>query len=98
MVDADIFGYIGAIMLSLLYMPQVHNAYRLKLGREISTFFLLLNYLTVTNLLVYSIMIEAYPFVVAESSVGLCTILLTIIKFSNRNKDKVAPDIIVTNT
>ena len=96
MIDVDIFGYIGAVFLFLLYIPQVYNAYQLKLGREISSIFLILNYLTVTSLLIYSIMIKSYHFIVSELMVGLCTIFLTIIKFLNRNKEQVVPIIAET--
>ena len=88
MVNPDIFGYIGAVGLSILYLPQVYNSYKLELSREISGYFLALEYIVVCCFTIYAVLIDAYPLLISNSCVALCTIALTVIKIKNRKRQK----------
>ena len=80
MESTDILGYIGTVFLSLLYMPQVYQVYKLRQCKEISVFFLILQNIVAFIWISYGILINSYPIIVANVIVEICTILLVIAK------------------
>ncbi len=78
--NADIVGYIGAVFLSLLLIPQVYEIYKLKKCDQISIYFIILEFLTSVTWIVYGIMLSSIPIIVANSLSLFFTFLLVIAK------------------
>ena len=49
----DIFGYIGAVLLTLLFVPQDYTTYKTKNIEGLSYIFLILEFLAALNFIIY---------------------------------------------
>lgn len=86
---SNIIGYIAAIFLSVLFIPQVVKTYRTKNVQGISLIFLILEVITCILFITYGILIKAVPVIVANCTALLCNILLIVAKltFNKINND-----------
>ena len=76
----DVFGYIGAVLLTLLFLPQVYTTYKTKDAEGLSYIFLGLEFLASLNFIIYGFLIRSIPVIIANSSAFICSILLLIAK------------------
>ena len=53
MLLTDIFGYIGAISLTVLFIPQVYKTYKSKDTYNISILFLILELIASISFIIY---------------------------------------------
>ena len=85
----DIFGYIGAVLLTILFVPQVYTTYKTKKIDGLSYIFLILEFLASLNFIIYGFLISSIPVIFANSSAFICSILLIIakMKFKDENND-----------
>ena len=65
----DIFGYLGATLLTITLLPQLYLSFTSKKTRDISIIFLCLQLLTCTFFLIYGIYLEENPLIIANSIV-----------------------------
>ena len=66
----DTFGYLAAVTLTITLLPQLYLTLKTKKVENLSMGFLLLQQLTCILFLVYGIMLNAVPLMVANSIVG----------------------------
>ena len=85
----DIFGYIGAILLTFLFMPQVYTTYKNKNTDGISYVFLLLEFAASLNFIIYGFLINSLPIIIANGSAFICAILLIFAKFKFKNQEEI---------
>ena len=85
----DIFGYIGASLLTLLFIPQVYTTYKTKDAEAISYIFLFLEILASLNFIIYGFLINSIPVIVANSSAFICAILLIIAKINFKKNEQI---------
>ena len=85
----DIFGYIGAVLLTLLFVPQVYTTYKTKNIEGLSYIFLILEFFAALNFIIYGFLINSIPIIIANSSAFICSILLLLakIRFKVNNED-----------
>jgi len=76
----DIVGYIGAVFLSLLLLPQVYQTYKMKKSDQISVIFVIFEILTSITFIIYGCFINAVPIIIANSISLISGILLGISK------------------
>ena len=76
----DIVGYIGAVFLSLLLLPQVYQTYKMKKSDQISYIFVILEILTSITFIIYGVFIDSVPIIVANNISLISGILLGISK------------------
>ena len=76
----EIIGYLGAVLLSLLLIPQVYQVYTTKKCDQISLYFLVLQNLVCWCWIIYGILLNAPPIIVANSIAEICALLLSYAK------------------
>ena len=84
MSNTEIFGYLGAVCLTLLTYPQVYESYKHKSTNGLNNKLFLLQFLTSAFFLVYGILLPAIPVMVANGSALFGSILLIIAKLKFR--------------
>ena len=72
----DIFGYVGAFFLTITLLPQIHKTYREKKMDDFSYGFFTIQVMTCVCFLIYGILLEAVPLIIANSIVLSQTFLL----------------------
>tara|TARA_X000000950_G_C13389010_1_gene447439 strand:+ start:34 stop:324 length:291 start_codon:yes stop_codon:yes gene_type:complete len=80
-MDTDIFGYLGAFCLTITLIPQIYKTYREKKMDDFSYGFLGIQVLTCIFFLIYGLMLEAVPLIIANIFVLSQTFILMNFKF-----------------
>ena len=62
----DPVGYVAAVSLCMILIPQLIHILKVKKMDQISWYFILLNLLTSILFLIYGILIEALPMIIAN--------------------------------
>ena len=83
----ELFGYAGALGVSLILIPQVVKTYREKNVRGLSLTFLLLNLWTSGTFLIYGVLERIWPMIVSNIiSLSCCFQLLFLyLKWNRKN-------------
>ena len=81
----DIFGYIGAILVGILLMPQIVHTYNTKKTDGLSYIFLGISTTAAIFMLIYGFLITSIPVMTANSMYLLCNIMLIIMKYKYDN-------------
>jgi uncharacterized protein with PQ loop repeat len=84
----DGIGLTSAILISIMFVPQVHHVYKEKDTNAIDYKFLGINMLASSMGLVYSIYYSVIPMIIANTSAGLFSISLIGFKYVNELKEK----------
>jgi len=87
MDKANIFGYMGSILLPITLLPQLYLTYKTKKVNDISYLFICLQIITCICFLTYGILLEEIPLIIANSVVLVQLLILLSFKkvFSNNN-------------
>ena len=72
----DILGYVGAVSLTFLFIPQVYQTYKSKDTKNISVYFLFLEIIASVSFIWYGSLINSLPIIIANSSALMCAIFL----------------------
>ena len=84
----DGIGLTSSILISIMFVPQVHHVYKEKDTNAIDYMFLSLNMLASSMGLVYSVYYNVIPMIIANTSAGLFSISLIGFKYVNELKEK----------
>ena len=84
----DIFGYTGAVFLTLLTYPQVYHCFKNKTSSGLTGWFLFFEFMTSICFLIYGTLIEELPIMIANGAAFFGTILLIIAKILYKEKSK----------
>ena len=79
-MNKEIFGYLGAFFLTVTLIPQLILTFRSKKTDDISYGFIALQIITCIFFLIYGILLEAMPLILANSTVLTQLLLLGILK------------------
>jgi uncharacterized protein with PQ loop repeat len=85
----DGIGLTSAILISIMFVPQVHHVYKEKDTNAIDYKFLGLNMIASSMGLVYSVYYGVIPMIIANTSAGLFSISLIGFKYVNELKEEV---------
>ena len=85
----DGIGLTSAILISIMFVPQVHHVYKEKDTNAIDYKFLGLNMIASSMGLVYSVYYSVIPMIIANTSAGLFSISLIGFKYVNELKEEV---------
>ena len=77
---SDIFGYMGAFFLVITLLPQIKKTYEEKKMDDFSYGFFLIQVLTCSSFLIYGILLNEIPLIVANIIVLSQTFLLIYFK------------------
>ena len=91
---SDIVGYIAGLLLIINFIPQIYQTYKTKQMKDVSLVFIIFNLVTCCFQMIYCILIEAPPLIIANSIVFIEILLLLYAKlvfkdYSYENIDKV---------
>ena len=84
----DGIGLTSAILISIMFVPQVHHVYKEKDTNAIDYKFLGLNMVASSMGLVYSVYYNVVPMIIANTSAGLFSISLIGFKYINELKEE----------
>ena len=85
----DGIGLTSAILISIMFVPQIHHVYKEKDTNAIDYKFLGLNMVASSMGLVYSVYYNVIPMIIANTSAGLFSISLIGFKYVNELKEEV---------
>ena len=74
-----IIGWLGTLMFSVRMFPQIYHTYKSKSVAGLSLQFILLDLFSAICLMIYSIVIKAYPMIVCNLLASVCDIVLLIL-------------------
>lgn len=83
----DALGLVSAILIAIMFVPQVVHVHKSKDTKALDYKFLFLNILASTLGLVYSVYFHVLPMIVANTSAGLFAVSLSVIKYNNELKE-----------
>jgi len=86
-ITNELFGYAGALGVSLILVPQVIKTYREKNVRGLSLTFLIINLWTGITFLIYGVLERIWPMIVSNIISLLCCfqLLFLYIKWNSRS-------------
>ena len=87
-MNSDIIGFSGTALLSITLLPQVIKTYSEKDTRNLSSLFLLLQFLSNIIFIYYGFLIESIPVIASNSIVILCTTSLLLAKVKYKTNDQ----------
>ena len=86
MADAkEVFGYLGMVFLTITLIPQLVKVFKTKKAEDLSYVFLSINVLTCVFFLIYGIILEETPLIIANTIVILQTLTLIFLKNKYHN-------------
>jgi MtN3 and saliva related transmembrane protein len=78
----EYFGYIGAFLSAVTFMPQVWLAWKTKSVGDLSLGMLSIVFISVVVWLIYAFALGLLPVIIANSIVGILAIILLYFKFT----------------
>jgi MtN3 and saliva related transmembrane protein len=88
MLYNDIYGYIGAFLSSILYLPQLIHIIKRKQADDLSYIFLVLNIITSIFWIIYAIFEKSIPLIICDSFILLITLIMIFLKKYYHNIEK----------
>ena len=86
---SEIFGYLGMVFLTLTLIPQLMKVLKTKKAADLSYIFLSVNVLTCVFFLIYGILLEETPLIIANTIVILQTLTLILLKNKYHNPESI---------
>jgi len=78
----EYFGYIGAFLSAVTFMPQVWQAWKTKSVGDLSLGMLSIVFISVVVWLIYAFALGLLPVIIANIIVGVLSIVLLYFKFT----------------
>jgi MtN3 and saliva related transmembrane protein len=78
----EYFGYIGAFLSAVTFMPQVWLAWKTKSVGDLSLGMLAIVFISVVVWLIYAFALGLLPVIIANLIVGILSIVLLYFKFT----------------
>ena len=82
---SEIFGYLGMVFLTITLIPQLIRVFKTKKAADLSYIFLSINVLTCVFFLIYGILLNETPLIIANTIVILQTLTLIFLKNKYHN-------------
>lgn len=82
MAWTEYFGYIGAFLTAVTFVPQVYKAWQSKSVGDLSIYMLMIVFTSALVWLVYAFALGLMPVIIANSIVFVLTCVLIYFKFS----------------
>ena len=95
--EKDIFGWIGAVLIVSINIPQLIKLYRTKSGGDLSMITLILNITGSIFFLTYGILIDRSPIIMSNILIIIITIMIIILKMSYKNVKNEINNIYITH-
>lgn len=79
----DIIGFMSSMLITIMFIPEIHHVYANKDTSSLNYYFLILNILASTLGLVYSVYYVVVPIIIANTSGFLFSSFLLLFKIHN---------------
>lgn len=86
---SEIFGYLGMVFLTITLIPQLVRVFKTKKAEDLSYIFLSINVLTCVFFLIYGIVLNETPLIIANTIVIIQTLTLIFLKHKYHNNVEV---------
>ena len=86
-MDPDIIGYIASILYIFSLLPEVYSVYKTK-KCLLSISFLVLQFITTIFFIIYDVLINSTPLLVADILLSFELVYLSIFKYTTYKKNK----------
>lgn len=86
-MDTDILGFVAGVITTISFVPQVVRIYRIKSGRDISFWMMLLFALGISLWLTYGLLLRSLPIILANAVTLLLVVAILALKlyYARRN-------------
>jgi MtN3 and saliva related transmembrane protein len=78
----DLVGYFGSFLTSVTFIPQVYKTWQTKSAGDLSLAMLLIVLTSCIVWLVYAFALMLWPVIIANSIIGLLSVMLIYFKFT----------------
>jgi MtN3 and saliva related transmembrane protein len=78
----DLVGYFGSFLTSITFIPQVYKTWQTKSAGDLSLSMLFIVLFSCIVWLVYAVALMLWPVIIANSIIGLLSIMLIYFKFT----------------
>ncbi|GAB4422834.1 MAG: SemiSWEET transporter [Turneriella sp.] len=86
-METDFLGFVAGIITTISFVPQVVRIYRIKSGRDISLWMMLLFALGITLWLIYGLLLMSLPIILANTVTLVLVVTILVLKlYYARNK------------
>jgi len=79
----EIFGWIASILTTLIFIPQIHKAFKTRLTNDISMLMMILAVLGNTAWLIHASLTDNMPLIVCASLIIIMSFVLIVFKIRN---------------
>ena len=83
----DYIGYIGSILISITFIPQIVHTYKIKDSSGISKPFIFINMIGTVCMLIYGVYENLVPVIISNSLILFLLLLLTFLICIYRNRE-----------
>ena len=86
-----IVGYLAALLVSLLQLPQVYKTYQMKSAAELSFGMIVLNFLASILWLIYGMLLNKPPIYISNVIyfIANCSLLTMKVAFNSKNENSI---------
>jgi len=81
----QIFAWIASILTTLIFIPQIHKAFKTRMTNDISMLMMVLAVMGNTAWLLHATLTQNIPLVVCASLIIFMSFVLIIFKYKNEN-------------
>ncbi|GAA4115900.1 SemiSWEET transporter [Aquimarina addita] len=81
----EILGFVAATLTTAAFLPQVYQTWRTKNAQSLSLYMLLIFFVGVLSWLVYGVLINSMPVIVANVVTAILTFMLLFFKYTYKN-------------
>lgn len=79
-METDYLGFAAGVITTFSFLPQVVRIYRVKSGRDISLWMMLLFALGITLWLIYGLLLMSLPIILANSVTLVLVVIIVVLK------------------
>lgn len=83
MLLEQIFAWIASILTTLIFIPQIHKAFKTRMTNDISMLMMILAVMGNTAWLLHASLTQNFPLIVCASLIIIMSVVLIIFKFQN---------------
>ena len=81
----DLIGYFGSFLTSVTFVPQVYKTWQTKSAGDLSLTMLFIVFFSCIVWLVYAFALMLWPVIIANSIIGVLSLMLIYFKFTFKN-------------
>lgn len=81
-MEIDLVGYLGSFLTSITFIPQVYKTWKTKSANDLSLSMMLIVVTSCIVWLVYAVALMLWPVIIANSIIGVLSLMLIYFKLT----------------